>query len=248
MTKFSWGSIEKTVSSGHYIERKIFILIDSIEPCDLTLDLVRTVEHFEASISNIVDLIEHWFLRRALEESRIETIYLMESEVITIKYINKDYIRILILSLNTWIHDRSLLINTCISILPRIPLQTSAQKTYKNISKPLIKAINKSTGSVLSCSTTKFTQRADSFTNRVVNQWSVLPSAVTNSDSVNQFKNRYNAFMTGHYAFLVDRLRKLDCLCLFSEIFFPTHCLTTFGENPSQFGMVVNLPFSFRDK
>ncbi|RNA18887.1 RNA-directed DNA polymerase from mobile element jockey-like [Brachionus plicatilis] len=47
--------------------------------------------------------------------------------------------------------------------------------------------------------TTKCTRRANSFTNRVFNQWNALPSAVvTDSDSVDQFKNRYDAFMTGH--------------------------------------------------
>ncbi|RNA24657.1 hypothetical protein BpHYR1_017824 [Brachionus plicatilis] len=44
--------------------------------------------------------------------------------------------------------------------------------------------------------TNKFTQRADSFTNRVVNKWNTMPSSVTNSDSV-----RYDAFMTGHQDF-----------------------------------------------
>ena len=42
--------------------------------------------------------------------------------------------------------------------------------------------------------TTKCQQRANFFTNRVVNEWNALPARVTESTSVNQFKNRYDAY------------------------------------------------------
>ena len=41
---------------------------------------------------------------------------------------------------------------------------------------------------------TKCQQRANFFTNRVVNEWNALPARVTESTSVNQFKNRYDAY------------------------------------------------------
>ncbi|RMZ97770.1 RNA-directed DNA polymerase from mobile element jockey-like [Brachionus plicatilis] len=40
----------------------------------------------------------------------------------------------------------------------------------------------------------KCLQRANTFTNRVVNEWNALPASVVNATSVNQFKNRYDAF------------------------------------------------------
>ncbi len=49
---------------------------------------------------------------------------------------------------------------------------------------------------------TKCMQRDNSFTNMVVNEWNVLPAAVTDSDSVNQFKNLYNAYKTGRQVFV----------------------------------------------
>ncbi len=42
--------------------------------------------------------------------------------------------------------------------------------------------------------TTKCQQRANFFTNRVVNECNALPARVTESTSVNQFKNRYDVF------------------------------------------------------
>ncbi len=56
--------------------------------------------------------------------------------------------------------------------------------------------------SSLSQASTKSMQRANSFTNRVVNEWNALPAAVTDSDSVNQFKNRYDAYKTGRQVFV----------------------------------------------
>ncbi|RNA20081.1 RNA-directed DNA polymerase from mobile element jockey-like [Brachionus plicatilis] len=40
----------------------------------------------------------------------------------------------------------------------------------------------------------KCLQRANTFTNRVVNEWNALPASVVNATSVNQFKNQYDAF------------------------------------------------------
>ena len=45
---------------------------------------------------------------------------------------------------------------------------------------------------------TKCLQRANTFTNRVVSEWNTLPATVIEADSVNQFKNRYDAFRTSH--------------------------------------------------
>jgi hypothetical protein len=41
---------------------------------------------------------------------------------------------------------------------------------------------------------TKCMQRSNFFTNRVVNHWNALPAEVTDSQSINQFKNKYDAF------------------------------------------------------
>ncbi|RNA34858.1 RNA-directed DNA polymerase from mobile element jockey-like [Brachionus plicatilis] len=41
---------------------------------------------------------------------------------------------------------------------------------------------------------TKCLQRANIFTNRIVNEWNALPATVTDADSVNKFKNGYDAF------------------------------------------------------
>ena len=41
---------------------------------------------------------------------------------------------------------------------------------------------------------TKCLQRANTFTNRVVSEWNALPASVVNAISMNQFKNRYDAF------------------------------------------------------
>ncbi|RNA19031.1 RNA-directed DNA polymerase from mobile element jockey-like [Brachionus plicatilis] len=41
---------------------------------------------------------------------------------------------------------------------------------------------------------TKCLQRAKTFTNRIVNEWNALPATVTDADSVNKFKNGYDAF------------------------------------------------------
>ncbi len=46
--------------------------------------------------------------------------------------------------------------------------------------------------------TTKCQQRANFFSNRVVNELNALPARVTDSTSVNQFKNRYDP-QVGHY-------------------------------------------------
>jgi hypothetical protein len=49
---------------------------------------------------------------------------------------------------------------------------------------------------------TKCMQRANSFTNRVANEWNAVPAAVTDSDSFNQFKSRYDAYKTGRQVFV----------------------------------------------
>jgi len=49
-------------------------------------------------------------------------------------------------------------------------------------------------------SSTKCLQRANTFTNRVVNEWNALPAEVTDAVSVNQFKNRYDNFRSTHQA------------------------------------------------
>jgi hypothetical protein len=41
---------------------------------------------------------------------------------------------------------------------------------------------------------TKCMQWSNFFTNRVVNHWIALPAEVTDSQSINQFKNKYDAF------------------------------------------------------
>ncbi|RNA19677.1 Vertnin [Brachionus plicatilis] len=41
---------------------------------------------------------------------------------------------------------------------------------------------------------TKCLQRANTFTNRIVNEWNALPATVTDAVSVNKFKNGYDAF------------------------------------------------------
>ncbi|RNA20811.1 Serine ase stubble [Brachionus plicatilis] len=41
---------------------------------------------------------------------------------------------------------------------------------------------------------TKCLERANTFTNRIVNEWNALPVTVTDAHSVNMFKNRYDAF------------------------------------------------------
>ncbi|RNA16877.1 RNA-directed DNA polymerase from mobile element jockey-like [Brachionus plicatilis] len=41
---------------------------------------------------------------------------------------------------------------------------------------------------------TKCLQRANTFTNRIVKKWNALPATVTDADSVNKFKNGYDAF------------------------------------------------------
>ncbi|RNA41559.1 RNA-directed DNA polymerase from mobile element jockey-like [Brachionus plicatilis] len=41
---------------------------------------------------------------------------------------------------------------------------------------------------------TKCLQRANTFTNRIVNEWNALPVTVTDADSVNKFKNGYDVF------------------------------------------------------
>ncbi|RNA25004.1 hypothetical protein BpHYR1_020836 [Brachionus plicatilis] len=43
---------------------------------------------------------------------------------------------------------------------------------------------------------TKCLQRANTFTNRLVNEWNALPGTVIDADSVNKFKNRYDSFMS----------------------------------------------------
>ncbi|RNA15429.1 RNA-directed DNA polymerase from mobile element jockey-like [Brachionus plicatilis] len=43
----------------------------------------------------------------------------------------------------------------------------------------------------------KCLQRANTFTNRIVNEWNALPATVTDADSVNKFENRYDAFRSG---------------------------------------------------
>ncbi|RNA08736.1 hypothetical protein BpHYR1_053155 [Brachionus plicatilis] len=44
------------------------------------------------------------------------------------------------------------------------------------------------------CTFYKSTVLANTFTNRIVNEWSALPSIVTDADSINKFKNEYDAF------------------------------------------------------
>ncbi|RNA13187.1 hypothetical protein BpHYR1_009342 [Brachionus plicatilis] len=41
---------------------------------------------------------------------------------------------------------------------------------------------------------TKCLQRANTFTNMIVNDWNALRVTVTDADSVNKFKNGYDAF------------------------------------------------------
>ncbi|RNA11448.1 RNA-directed DNA polymerase from mobile element jockey-like [Brachionus plicatilis] len=43
---------------------------------------------------------------------------------------------------------------------------------------------------------TKRLQRANTFTNRIVNERNALPATVIDADSVNKFKNRYDTFMS----------------------------------------------------
>ncbi|RNA10309.1 RNA-directed DNA polymerase from mobile element jockey-like, partial [Brachionus plicatilis] len=43
---------------------------------------------------------------------------------------------------------------------------------------------------------TKCLQSANTFTNRIVNEWNALPATVIDADSVNKFKNRYDTFMS----------------------------------------------------
>ncbi|RNA24050.1 RNA-directed DNA polymerase from mobile element jockey-like [Brachionus plicatilis] len=69
---------------------------------------------------------------------------------------------------------------------------------------------------------TKSLQRANTFTNRIVKEWNALPATVTDADSVNKFKNGYDAFQsipTMSYVqgatisdLLVGHLRKLVLL------------------------------------
>jgi len=75
-------------------------------------------------------------------------------------------------------------------------------KSDKTKVLPLINVINNDTlfpldqsqTQINEADTTKCLQLANFFTNRVVNEWNALEARVTESTSVNQFKNRYDTF------------------------------------------------------
>ena len=50
---------------------------------------------------------------------------------------------------------------------------------------------------------TKFT-RANSFSNRIINNWNSLPDYIVNADSLTTFKNLLDKFWTDHHYFYID--------------------------------------------
>ncbi|RNA35713.1 RNA-directed DNA polymerase from mobile element jockey-like [Brachionus plicatilis] len=68
---------------------------------------------------------------------------------------------------------------------PRFP-----QVHYPNPDPPVVSEVMQEDGQA----STKCLQRANTFTNRIVNEWNALPATFTDADSVNKFKSGYDAF------------------------------------------------------